>query len=354
MNDTPNAGFIYPEVLWLFVLLVPLVVLWSFLRRGTERRLSMWMVKDNWPLLNATVSPRARFHKGVLILLALSLSIVAAARPYWGTREREVASAGVNIILAVDVSRSMLANDVPPNRMEHAKSLVRQIVTEIRGHRVGLLPFAGDSFIQTPITSDYSILLDSVRRLSTDTIGLQGTDIPGAIDTAIDAFEAVGPGERVLVLLTDGEDHSDAITGAARRAADNDVIIFALGIGTAEGAPVILPNGSFLEDSQGIKVLSRMEPQIIRTLAEETGGRAYTAGDGGLLNPGPLLRDLAALRTTEFGTRVRIVREERYQFPLALAILCLMVEGMLHDRRRRRAAKPQETPAVPSEGARAA
>lgn len=353
MTTTPNAGFIHPEVLWLFVLLVPLVVLWSFLRRGTEHRLARWMVRDNWALLSATVSPRARFHKGVLVLLALSLSIFAAARPYWGTREREVASAGVNIILAVDVSRSMLANDVPPNRLEHAKSLVRQIVTEMRGHRVGLLPFAGDSFIQVPVTSDYSILLDAVRRLSTDTIGLQGTDIPGAIDSAIEAFEAVGPGERVLVLLTDGEDHSGAITRGARRAAENEIIIFALGIGTPEGSPVILPDGRFLEDANGIKVHSRMEPAIIRTLAEETGGRAYTAGDGGLINPGPLLRDLNNLETTEFSPRVRVVREERYQFPLALAILCLMVEGALQDRRRRHSRGKPATPPQPSEGARA-
>lgn len=342
MTSTPNAGFIHPEVLWLLVLLIPLVVIWSFLQRGSERRLSRWMVKENWVLLNQMVSSRVRFHKAVLILLALSLSIVAAARPFWGVREREVASQGVNIIFAVDVSLSMLANDVPPSRMEHARSLLRQMLTELRGHRIGLMPFAGEAFLQVPITSDYSMLMDMINALDTNTIGYQGTDIPSVIDQSITAFEAVGPGERVLVLLTDGEDHSNAITEAAQRAADNDIIIFALGIGTTDGAPVILPNGRFLEDRQGIKVLSRLEPEIVRDLADRTGGRAYTGGSSGMIAPGPLLRDLDGLDTTEFAPRKRVVREERYQIPLALAVLCLFVEGALSDRRRRRISLSRE------------
>lgn len=335
MTTTPNAGFIQPEILWLLVAMVPLIVVWSFLQRGREGRLAKWMIRDNWELLSRTVSTRARYHKGVLIFLALALSIVAAARPYWGVRERELGARGINIIMAVDVSISMLANDVTPNRMEHARSLLRQMLAELRGNRVGLMPFAGEAFLQVPITSDYGMLMDLINSLDTNTIGLQGTDIPSVIDQCIDAFEAVGPGERVLILLTDGEDHSNAITQAARKAADNDITIFALGIGTTEGAPVILPNGRFLEDRQGIKVLSRMEPEIVRDLAGATGGRAYTGGPNGMVDPGPLLQDLRNFQETDFGTRTRVVREERYQIPLALAMLCLFVEGFLSDRRRR-------------------
>ena len=342
----PNAGFPLPEMLWLLVAVVPLLVLWTFVRRFRTRRLARWMEKTNWPLLADSVSTRARFHKGVLILLAVIFSVVAAARPYWGTTQRVVQSRGVNILFAIDVSQSMLAADVLPNRLEHARSIMRQILVTMRGHRAGLIPFAGDAFLQCPLTNDYGIMLDVIKQVDTTTISYPGTNIPEVIDLAIKSFEASGSGERVLVLLTDGEDHSTSIEQAARRAAEAEIRIFALGIGSPDGAPIIMPDGRFKEDSSGIKVLSRLNPDILTTLADATGGRAYMANQSGRLDPGPLLDDLDNLQRSDLGERRRIVRHERFQFPLALALLCLLVEMMIPDRRRApRASAIRETTA---------
>ncbi len=328
-------GFIHPEVLWLFVLIVPLAVLWSFTRKRRDKKLSQFAVPENWNVLNRTVSPRARFHKGALILLALSLSVVAAARPYWGEREQELPQRGLDIIFAVDVSYSMLARDVPPTRMEHARTLLREVLAQIPGNRVGIMPFAGDAFMQCPLTLDYRIVAAMLRELDHRAVERPGTNVPAVIDQAIEVFERSGSGTRVIVLLTDGEDHSEAIEAAARRAAENDIIVYALGIGTLDGSPILMPDGTYLQDRDGNTVLSRLDEQILATLANETGGRAYTMGDGSRLDPGPLVSDLQGLERGDFGQQSRVIREERYQWPLAVAFLCLLAEGLLGERRLR-------------------
>lgn len=329
-----DVGFIRPEMLWGLLIIVPLVFAWTFYGRIRESRLARFIVRDNWGLLNRSVSTRGRFHKGVLLLLALSLSIVAAARPYWGTRERDVSTRGVSIIFAMDVSKSMLAADVTPNRLDYAKTLVRQILTSITGNRVGIMPFAGEAFLQCPLTTDYGVVMDTLRATSFNAIGYEGTNIPAVIDEAIGAFDRSGAGKRVLVILTDGEDFSDAITEAADRAAAKNMVVYAIGVGTREGAPIRLPDGSFKEARDGTKVLTRMNEQILQSLAERTGGAAFVAADSGRLDPAPIIAALRAIEAEELAQEKRVVREERYQWPLALALLCLVIEGLIGERRR--------------------
>lgn len=344
-------GFIYPQVLWLFVALIPLLAVWTFVRRGRDTRLSKFMVRENWSLLNNQVSSQARFHKAILILLTLSFSILAAARPYWGERERTVQTRGVNIIFAVDISSSMRAEDIKsdgaaqiqrrddrdsnPSRLEAAKTLIRQILAELPGQRIALLPFAGESFLQVPMTSDYSILYDMTRELDYNTIASPGTAFPDMIDTAIEAFDRTETGgSRALVVFTDGEDHSAEIREAARRANEAGIRIFALGIGSPEGAPIRMEDGNFKKDRQGRTVLSTLNTELLRDLANQTGGRAYVAGATGMIDPSAIIGDLKQLETAEFDEERRVVREERYQWPLALALLCMTVEMLIHDRRR--------------------
>lgn len=326
-------GFVNPEYLWLLLALIPLVMLWSLSGRFRDTRLSRFAVRDNWPLLNRSVSPRGRFHKGALVLVALALAVVAAARPYWGTREREVKRRGTNIIYAVDVSDSMLANDVDPSRLDYARTLLRQILVETPGNRVGVMPFAGEAFLQCPLTTDYGIARDILGQVNYDSVALPGTDIPSVIDTAIEAFGRSGSGERVLVLLTDGEDHSEAILQAADRAKEAKMAIFGLGIGSTEGSPIRMPDGSFKEAPDGTKVYTRLNEEILRDLADRTGGRAYIAGRGGRIDPGPIIRDIQSITKEELGEEKRVVPEERYQYPLAFALLCLMIEGLIGERR---------------------
>jgi hypothetical protein len=148
-------GFIYPWMLWGLVGLVPLVIAWSLLRARRDVLMERFAVRETWPVLNRTVSQNARFHKGVILLLALIFSIVAAARPYWGAREREVQARGVNVIFAVDVSRSMAATDILPDRLTSAKRVVRQVLPELPGNRVGLIPLRGRGV--PPVPADHRL-----------------------------------------------------------------------------------------------------------------------------------------------------------------------------------------------------
>lgn len=326
-------GFIHPQLLWLLVAIVPLIVLWSFLRNRRDAQLARFVVKDNWPLLNRSVSTNARLHKGILLLLALSLSIVAAARPYWGTRERQVKSRGVNVIFALDVSKSMLATDILPSRLEAAKRIVRQVLPEIPGNRVGVMPFAGDAFLQCPLTTDYGIVQDVLRQLDSSAVSYPGTNLPEVIRMADAAFDRSGGGSRALVIVSDAENHEDGLDEALEVAAKKGMRVYTLGIGTGDGAPIILPDGSYKEDRKGVKVLTRMNDSVMRTMAEKTDGNAYIAGAAGRLDPSPLIRNLQSLSKDDFAENRRVVREERYQWPLALALLCLLIEPLIGERK---------------------
>ncbi len=335
-------GFIYPKILLLFPVLLLLIALWSIMKRKTETRLSQFIVKDNWADLSASLSRRGRFHKGVLILLALVFSLVAAARPYWGEREREVSRKGTNIIFAIDVSDSMRAADVLPSRLEYAKTLVRQILAEIPGNRVGIMPFSGEAFLQCPLTTDASLMQDVLRQMDYSTVTYPGTNIPQVIDTSLEAFDRVKGGQNAIVIITDGEDHSSAILQAANKAAEQDVPIYAIGIGTTDGSTIRMPDGTLKEDASGQKVLSQLNRDILRDLANITDGRAYVPGQSGRLDTGPIVGDLQNLEAYELGAEKRIVREERYQWPLGLALLCLFAEALIGERRRKSAVKKKE------------
>jgi len=340
-------GFIYPEYFWLLLLLIPLGALWTFQERVRRSRLARFVVPENWSLLNRQVSARGRFHRGVLLLLAITLSIVAAARPYYGEREREIQTRGVSVLFGVDVSKSMLTRDVSPNRLESAKSTILEIATNLPGYRVGLMPFAGEALLQSPLTTDRGIFQKILMAVGTDVIEYPGTNLEATIRAATDAFERSGEGTRALVLFTDGETHNpitgelntDEVLSAARAAKEKGVYIFAVGVGTPEGEPVILEDGSYLENEQGQKVVSRLNSDVLRDIADVTGGVAYIASAGSQIDSAPIIRDLQSLEKANFQKEKRIVREERYQWPLALAILCLALEPIISEKKKARRRK---------------
>jgi Ca-activated chloride channel family protein len=321
-----------------------------------RRRLARFVEVQNWPLLNSEISAGWRSVRGWLVLAALSFGILAAARPAWGTRERLVTESGIDLIVALDVSQSMLAVDRPQQdgqydagatRLAAAKSRLRQVAASLGGHRVALVPFAGDAFLQCPLTTDKGIFLDVLNASAPDSVGLVGTDIGRAIAVAREAFAGGGTGSRVLLLVTDGEDHGGGAVEQARAAAREGVRIYALGIGSEKGGPIILPDGRIKNDAQGFPIVSRLDTQMLEQLASETGGTAYVSESGAGLDVRPLIAQLDALERGEYSEETRVVREERFQIPLALAVMCLLAEGFISDRKRRaRVGKPVEVRAT--------
>lgn len=328
--------FQHPEMLWGLVALIPLGVLWRFFAGRRERRLEEFVGRETWPVLNRYVSAAARRWKTALFFTAIAFAVVAAARPLWGTRERLARERGIDLIVAIDVSKSMLARDVEPTRLEHAKRSFRQLLASFSGHRIGIVPFAGEAFLQCPLTSDYGIALDFLEGLDTDVVGVQGTNLAAAIERANEAFGDGGLGQRVMLIITDGEDHEGKAIEAARQAAESDMTIFALGIGSPDGAPVFDKQGNILEDKQGHKVNSRLDIETLRQIAELTGGHSYIARPGEGIDVSPLVSELSKFEQTDGGREGRrtIVREERFQYPLAVAVVLLLTEALLGDRKR--------------------
>src|SRR2546422_4546929 len=272
--------FAAPEFLW-WLLGVP-VLIGLFVLSLRRRRLALQAFGD-LPLmrrLTGSASLERRIIKAVLVVLASVFLIVALARPQWGAKLESVTRRGVDVIVAVDTSLSMLAEDVKPNRMAQARAAVGSFIDLLLGDRVGVVAFAGTSYVACPLTLDYTAARMFVDVLDVDLIPIQGTAIADAIQTATAAFR---PGERrykVLVLITDGEDHEGNVAAAAGAAAAGGVDIYTVGVGSPGGEPIPLRNArgdiiGYKEDREHRKVTSRLGETDLEAVAQTTGGRYF-------------------------------------------------------------------------------
>jgi Ca-activated chloride channel homolog len=269
---------------WFWTLIALAVGLSYFFRGTLSKGLYQLIHPENRSRLVREDSPRQRTARNVCLILVLFFSSLALLQPKWGFQWEEVRRRGVDLILAVDVSKSMLAQDLPPNRLVRAKRKILDLLSLVEGDRIGLIAFAGTSYLQCPLTLDYGAFRMFLDLLDTDLIPQQGTAIDQAISMAIDAFEGSGVKSRALVLITDGEEHSGAYLKAAKEAAAQGIRIYTLGIGSPEGHPVPDPGkqGHNLKDRSGNIVISRLNETILQEISLETGGvyvRATTSDD---------------------------------------------------------------------------
>jgi Ca-activated chloride channel homolog len=289
----------------------------------------------------AGTSTARQILKMGLLLLAVLFLVLSLARPQWGTKMELMKRRGLDVVVAMDVSLSMYAEDIKPDRLARSKQEIQRFVEQLGGDRVALVAFAGDAFLQCPLTSDYSAFRIFLDVLDPNLIETPGTDIGRAIETSVKAFDARDRKYRVMLLLTDGEDHSGGAERAAEEAAKEGVIIYTVGIGLPSGVPIPVKdeNGqmTYKKDADGNFVTSRMDPELLQRIAQKTGGKFYHAEPGHfeLLDVlkeinGMEKRDLDADRFTRF--------EDRYQIPLALGIILLTLEMLISDRRRRKQA----------------
>jgi Ca-activated chloride channel homolog len=288
--------------------------------------------------LTAGFSPRLRRVKRALWLLAVLLIFTAIARPLKGYEWREVKRRGIDILFAVDTSRSMLAEDLTPNRLERARLGILDFVGRLEGDRVGLIPFAGSAFALCPLTLDYDAFRESLDALNTDLIPRQGTDLASAIKEAERLFDETGNNHRVLVLLTDGEDLQGDVIDAARAAADKGMAIHTIGVGGAEGAriPIRYQNGrtDFVRDTNGQVVETKLDESTLRKIAEATGALYVPLGRGAEGLDTIYQEKLRLVPKSERDQRLERVPLERFEWPLGAAVFLLLLEFFITDRRR--------------------
>lgn len=314
-----------PQILWLLPLWPILIWMgWGALAWRERVAARIGRPQSLERLYPASVR-RWRRRRLTLALVAVALLIFSAARPQYGQIEQTTKSIGSNVLVALDCSASMNAQDVRPSRIERAKQSLELLLRDLIGDRVGIVAFAGAAYLQCPMTLDHDMAILVLKALDTQSVGVPGTDLGAAIDTATEAFErGAGEGGRSLVLITDGEDNEGKGLAAAQRAAAKGVKIFAVGIGTERGAPLMEKNGGFKEDPAGAKINTRMRMDTLEAIAKATGGVAIAAGDSSGYAVDRVARVIADAKKLELESRRQILYQDRFQWFLAPALILIL------------------------------
>jgi len=323
------------EYLWIINLLWALPALffvYIVARRRREHTLKLFADNALLPRLTSLESRFRQSVRAIIVLTAIAFMILALAGPRWGEHFEEVSQKGVDIIICIDVSLSMMVEDIKPNRLERAKREIIDLINVNQGDRLGLVAFAGQAFLQCPLTLDYKALDMFLRQLQPDLIPVSGTDLEKAIDISIESFDKESETDRVVVMITDGEDNEKKGLEAAERARDEDIRIFVFGMGDPAGGPVpASESGGFEKDESGNLILSKLDEQSLMDIAHITGGDYVRSTDGDfdldrLYFDGIRRKtDVSILKTGKVK-----VYEPRFYIFAALALAILLLESILH------------------------
>lgn len=327
-----------PEWLWALLLIPLLIALFVRAERGALRRLQEFVSARLLPQLAGTVNRPRRIIRFGLQLLGLAFAIVSLAQPRWGYTFEDVKRKGLDLLIAVDTSRSMLSNDVQPDRLERVKLAVQDLINELQGDRVGLIAFAGRAFLQAPLTIDYDAVFEAINDLDTKTIPEGGTNISSAITLATQSFGKSATGNRALIIFTDGEElNGDAVKTAKAAAGDAGVRIFTVGVGTPQGSliPVTGDDGqtAFVKDPAGQVVKSKLDENRLREIAEATGGFYVHLENGPRTMQQLQSEGLAKMQASEMDVRLSRRPIERYEWPLSAALIALAFSILILERK---------------------
>lgn len=325
----------HPEYLYGLLLLLPMVALYYY---SARRRAAMLARFGNPALLAGLVATPGKYRRGVkftLLSLAVLFLVLGLANPQIGTKMEEVKREGVDAVIALDVSNSMKAEDITPNRLDHAKQNISRMLAKLQNDRVGLIVFAGQSYLQLPLTTDYSAVRLVLNTIDTDVVPVPGTAIGSAIRLAMESFIAGETKHKVVILVTDGENHEDDALGEAKKAREEGVVIHAIGMGSEEGSPIpVYQNDAaagFRKDADGSVVLSRLNEGMLREIAS-AGGGVYVRATNRQNEFDEIFTQIASMEKKEFGARVFTDYEDRFQYLLAAALFFLLLELFISEK----------------------
>lgn len=326
-----------PAFLW-GLLAIPVLMVWFVVAERRRRRdMARWFDRSLWASLASEASPARRQASSILIVAALAMLVLGAARPQLGSRILETRQRGSDVVIAVDVSLSMEARDALPSRRARSRQEILTLLDRLRGDRIGLVTFANAAFIQCPLTLDRGAIRTILPLLDPTSIPEPGTNLAEAVHRSVGAFQEDPRRGRAIILLTDGEAHEGDIEKAIAEAKEARVRVCAIGIGSTNGEPIPLParageSPSFKRDRQGQVVLTRLEEEPLRHLCSATGG-TYVRADAGMAGS-RIVQSLHDLDQGEMEGGLGIRYEERFSYFAALAFGLLLVEGLLGTRRR--------------------
>jgi len=329
--------FAHPEYLNALYAIPVLILLFWYLYRNRIKLLEKFADKKLHRILLPDFSGIKNWFKTGLILFALILLILAAANPQVGTRVQEVKQSGIDVFIALDVSRSMLAQDIKPDRLDKAKYQISTLINKLRGDRIGLIIFAGQAFVQFPLTTDYSAANLFLDAAGVNSVPEQGTAIASALDLATGSFDYKTSTQKVIVIITDGEDHEGDIMKAVEGAKDKGIKIYTIGLGSATGVPIPVYNAQgqqvdYKKDESGNIVLTKLDENTLKQIASAGDGK-YFRGSTYEDYLDRIYSDLSSLQKSEFGVRKVTDYEDRFYYFLAPAIILLLIEFFVSERR---------------------
>lgn len=260
--------------------------------------------------------------------------VIGLSRPQIGAKIKEHETKGAEIMIALDVSNSMLAEDYSPNRLDRAKLAISRLVDKLRDDRIGLIVFAGNSFVQLPITTDYVSAKMFLNSISTESVPIQGTAIGEAINTAIRSFSAQSEKSRAVIVITDGENHEDDPVAAAKQAAEMGVRVFTIGVGSPEGKPIPM-DGELLKDKDGNIVVTRLDESVLQDVAA-AGNGAYVRAGNSEFGLNPIIDDIRKMEDEKYSSIVFEEFDEQFMYFMAIALFFFVLEMLIGDRRSKR------------------
>lgn len=322
-----NPAFLY------LLIIIPVIIVIRFLEMR-KRKLKLKKFGDLSLLkqLMPDVSSSRKSLKFWLMVAALALLIVMLARPQMGTKISQEKRKGIEVIISLDISNSMRAGDVVPSRLDKSKMLVENMVDNFTNDKVGLVVFAGDAFIQLPITSDYVSAKMFLQNTDPSLIATQGTDLAGAIELSSKSFTQQDKVGRAILIITDGEDHEGGAIEAAEKARKNGIRVFVLGVGSTKGSPVPDGNGGYMKDNSGQEVISALNEEMCKQVAQ-AGGGAYIHVDNTSLAQRQLNDELTKLQKGDISSVVYSEYDEQFQAVGILVLILLIIEMLILERK---------------------
>jgi Ca-activated chloride channel homolog len=334
--------FAHPELLYCLVF-IPIIILLFLLVNQRKKRL---LKEFGDPMLVEELTPEQSKSRPIIKLVcwlfAFAFFILGVAGPEFGTKLQQKKRHGVEIIIALDVSNSMLAEDIQPNRLERAKQAISKLVDQLENDRIGLIVFAGEAYTQLPITNDYISAKMFLSTISTNSVPVQGTAIGSAINLAARSFTPDYKGDKAIIVITDGENHEDDALGAAKSAVEKGIVVHTIGVGLPEGAPIPIGGGqrNYIKDAQGNVVISKLDEEMLNQIAT-SGNGLYVRANNTQLGLNTIFDKVKKMSKAEYEARIYSEYESQFQWPIAISLIFFFIEVLILERKTKWSGKLQ-------------
>ena len=329
--------FAHSEYLWGLIIIPFLALFFGLARYSRRRALNRFANKKMLQELMPLASKNRPVFKFILLMLALAFFIVGAARPQFGSKLRKIQREGVEIIIALDVSNSMNAEDIQPNRLERAKRAISRMIDRLKDDKIGLIVFAGEAYIQLPITTDYNSAKLFLETINTNSVPRQGTAIGAAINLAMRSFTPGGIANKAIIIITDGENHEDDPVSAAKEAVQNGIIVHTVGMGLPQGSPIPVKQGGqtdYMRDNNGNIIITRLDEPMLEQISA-AGKGIYVRANNAQVGLNVLFDEINKLEKEEMDTLVYSEYDDQFQYFFGIGLLILLLEFFILEKKNR-------------------